>query len=378
MVTIYNLAAAGTVVKRSLSPGEAPALPQSGTVWVDFESPTEEESRLLLDAFRLHPLAVEDALAHVHHPKIDDYRDYLFLIMHEVERSPVDGRLETSELDIFLGPRLLVTYHDRPLACIRVLRQALEKNPALLGRTPDFLLHLLLDRLVDSYLPVLDLVEERIDAAEDAVLRRPLPGTLDEVLTLKREVASLRRFSVLQREVLRALSSGEFPLIHPDLFMYYRDVYDHLVRISDLTESYRDLLTSVLEAHLTAISNRLNEVMKVLTIIATVMMPLTLITGVYGMNFKHMPLLDSPAGFWIVLGGMGALALAMLAAFRRAGWLYPARDRPHPAAHPPQSLQPDGGRLHPGGTRGRRRLLPRAPHRRRPRRPRRLPPDRHR
>lgn len=321
MVTLVYLASPGNLKKVVVPPGQAPALPESGTVWVDFESPSEEESRLLADVFGFHPLAVEDTLAQIHHPKIDDYKDYLFLMMHEVERGPVDGRLETAGLDIFLVPRVLVTHHDRPLFSVRVLMSALEKNPALLERTPDFLLHVLLDHLVDSYLPALDLIEERIEAVEDAVLRRPSPEVVDEILTLKRELAGLRRFSVLQREVLRALSSGEFPLIQRNLLMYYRDVYDHLVRISDLTESYRDLLSSVLDAHLTAISNRLNEVMKVLTIIATIMMPLTLITSIYGMNFPHMPLLDAPAGFWVVMGMMGVLTLAMLAAFRRAGWI---------------------------------------------------------
>lgn len=321
MITFYHRSPDGPLVTSVLPPGQTPALPETGTVWVDFEAPTAEEQRLLGEFFGFHPLAVEDALANVHHPKIDDYRDYLFLIMHEVERGEVDGRIETSELDVFLGPRVLVTYHDGPLNCLRVLAGALRKNPALMDRTPDYLLHLLLDNLVDSYLPALDLIEERLDAAEEAVLHRDTRRTLDEILTLKRELAGLRRFSVLQREVLRGLSSGEYPLIGRDLLMYYRDVYDHLVRITDLAESYRDILSSVLDAHLTTVSNRLNEVMKVLTIIATIMMPLTLITGVFGMNFRHMPLVDAPAGFWVVMGAMGLLALAMVKAFRRAGWM---------------------------------------------------------
>lgn len=321
MVTLVFHSPDRTLVKKTLSSAEPLALPEDGTVWVDFASPSEEESRLLTDFFHFHALAVEDALAHVHHPKIDDYEDYLFLIMHEVEQGEMDGKLETSELDIFLGPRVLVTYHDRPLQCIQVLEGSLAKNPALLKGAPDYLLHMLLDNLVDSYLPVLDFLNDRSEAVEDAIFQRAGNRTLDEILTLKRELAGLRRFSVLQREVLRALSSGEYPLIQRELLMYYRDVYDHLVRIADLLESYRDILSSVLEAHLTTVSNRLNEVMKVLTIIATIMMPLTLITGVFGMNFKEMPLLDAPAGFWAVMGGMGFLTLAMAAAFRRAGWI---------------------------------------------------------
>lgn len=182
----------------------------------------------------------------------------------------------------------------------------------------------MLDNLVGSYLPVLDALEERTEAVEEAIFRRDgREGrrTVDEVLALKRELAGLRRYSFLQREVLRSLSSGEHPLIARDLLMYFRDVYDHLVRISNPAESYRDLLPSVLEAYLTTVSNRLNEVMKLLTITATTIRPLTLITGIYGMNFEHLPLARWPGGFWAVLVGMGFLAAGMVAAFRRAGWL---------------------------------------------------------
>ncbi len=308
------------MVKTTRRAGEVLKLPEATSVWIDFDSPSEDENRLLTDFFHFHPLAVEDAIAHIHHPKLDDYQNYLFLIMHELKSELNREEPETVEVDIFLGSHFLVTYHSQPLHCIQTLKNTLDKNPALLQKTPDFLLHFLLDSMVDSFLPVLDALEERMEAVEEEVLAKAPRKSLDEILSLKRQLMKIRRFSVLQREVLRLLSSGEHTLIHPDLLMYYRDVYDHLVRISDLSESYRDILSSVLEGYLTTISNRLNEVMKVLTIIATIMMPLTLITGIYGMNFPAMPLQDSPAGFWIVMAGMGVLSILMLVIFRRAGW----------------------------------------------------------
>jgi len=320
VITVRFLSAEGKVETHRLSAGETPKLPESATVWVDFEAPTDEENRLLSEFFHFHPLAVEDAVAHIHHPKLDDYQSYLFLIVHELEAELEGEEVVTREVDIFLGKTYLVTYHDAPIQSIQALAGTLEKNPAFLQKSPDFLLHFLLDRVVDSFLPMLDALEERTEAVEEEVLTRAPRKALDDILHLKRQLMNIRRFSVLQREVLRLLSSGEYALIHADLLMYYRDVYDHLVRISDLSESYRDILSSVLEGYLTTISNRLNEVMKVLTIIATIMMPLTLITGIYGMNFPNIPLINSPVGFWIVMGGMGVLTILMLIIFRRAGW----------------------------------------------------------
>jgi len=289
--------------------------------WVDFDNPTEDESRLLSDIFKFHPLAIEDCLSFVPNPKIDDYSNYLFIIIHGINAEALKhDELETHDLDIFLGKNYIVTYHKGFFRSVASVMERCRKNPDLLAKDSESLMHKVVDALVDNYLPIMDDLEERIEEMEKDVFSQPDQRLLGKLLPLKKDILYLRRVIHPQREILRELSNGEYKQICFECSLHFKDIYDHLFMISELLESYRDSISGAMEAYLSVISNRLNEVMKVLTIIATIMMPLTLITGIYGMNFVYIPLLQSPYGFFVTTGVMSIVAIGMLWFFRRKGW----------------------------------------------------------
>ncbi len=322
MLNISAYTEAGEL-RMDVAAGELPALLADPRVrlWVDMEAPTEEERALLPAVFHFHPLAVEDCIAETHLPKLDDYGEYLFLVVHHGARSPeTPGTFTTVELNCFLGPRYLVTYHDEPSRTIAEIRRRLRKNSPTLARGVDWLLHEILDGVIDNYLPILDDVDEQMAVLERRVLEEPDHAVLTEILSLKRDVMHLKRVAAPQREILHRLGRDPFAVVDPRAQVYFRDIFDDLVRIADLAEGYREHLTATLGAHLSVVSNRLNTVMKVLTVIATVFMPLTLIAGIYGMNFEWMPELRWQYGYPYALGFMGAIAALMLYLFKRKGW----------------------------------------------------------
>jgi len=287
--------------------------------WLDLESPPEEEILWLGHAFDFHPLTLEDCLHRNQRPKLEDYEGYLFAVLHGLRREGV-LRLVTDEVHIFLSHRYLVSIHASPLEPLNRIFERSGKEPELLAHGPSFLLHLLSDALVDAYFPILDALGEEIDRLEDAVIRHPKRSRLNRLFTLKRELVLLRRIINPQREVYNALSRRDYPFIDQRTALYFRDVHDHLLRASDTLDSYRDLLGSILEAYLTAASNRLNEVMKRLTIIATVFMPLSFITGFFGMNFELIPWKSRPL-FILALLAVLLLPIGMILWFLRSGWL---------------------------------------------------------
>ncbi|HEY5599166.1 MAG TPA: magnesium/cobalt transporter CorA, partial [Candidatus Manganitrophaceae bacterium] len=267
-----------------------------------------------------HPLAIEDCVTETLLPKIDDFGDYIFLVLHGSRVSEERG-FSTAEINFFLGPHYLVSYHDQPSRSVNRTKERLLKNAPSMTKGVDFLLHEILDGMVDNYFPVLDQFDDAVDGIEEEVFSHPDQETLNKIFTLKKEVMHLRRVTGPQREILNRLSRDNFSVISPKAAIYYRDVYDHLVRISDLSESYRDLITGALEAYLSVVSNRLNEIMKILTIFTATFMPLTLITGIYGMNIESIPGLRSEDAFWGVLGGMAIITAAMFLFFRKKKWL---------------------------------------------------------
>lgn len=296
---------------------------QSAVIWVDMESPTEADEHILLDVFHFHPLTVEDCRENRHYPKIEEFEGYIYFIVHGVTADTSSARFNTIELDGFLGTNYVITYHHDYFRSIANVKQLLRTSPVACQRGTAFLLHQILDQVVDYYSPVLDDFDTRIDEVEDNIfnLKRPNNTILAEIMELKRSVLRLRRISVKQMDILHRMSRGEFALIPDVMRPFYRDVYDHLVRVVDLSESYRDLISGSLEAYLSVVSNRLNEIMKVLTIFSAIMLPLTFIAGIYGMNFDNMPELHSRYGYFTVLVFMIAVAVAMLLFFRRRGWL---------------------------------------------------------
>lgn len=305
-------------VRRALEEG-------TGLLWADLEGAGHEEARALLqDVFRFHPLTVDDCLnGRVDPPKLDDYGDYLFLVLQTVrqDRSPL--RLRAEEVDLYLGTNYVVTFHAHPLPAMDQARTAWEQGAPLCRQGADRLAHDIIDRLVDEFLPAVETIDEEVAQLEEAILDQSAGSELlESVLLLRRETLRLRRAVMPQRDLMNRVSRGEFSrLIRPELWMYYRDVYDHLVRVEDMISSLRDVTDGALNIYLSAVSNRLNEIMKVLSIVATVILPLTLVTGIYGMNFQYMPELDWRFGYPAALLLMAAMAVVLLGYFRRRGWL---------------------------------------------------------
>lgn len=302
-----------------------PAWLSAGTevsVWVDFNNPTEEEAKLLGDVFRFHELAIEDAISEIHHPKVESYGDYLYVVLHGIDFRAREHLFRTQDVDFFLGPRYLVTVHPGISRSIGKVNELCLRNSRLLGEGPAALMHRIIDVMVDNYRPEVDKLEDRLDQLEKDVFAGTRPNLARRILDFKRDVASLRRVVQPQRDVVGRLARREFPFITETLAYRYRDVFDHLVRLSDEATFLQDRITSLLDAYLSAVSNQLNSVMKVLTVIATVFMPLTFITGLYGMNvtLPHFGLGDD-SFFWVLVLAMLAISAAMLALFRRRGWL---------------------------------------------------------
>lgn len=292
------------------------------TLWVDLARPTSEESRILIEVFKFHPLSIEDALSEIHHPKVEAYPGYLYLILHGVAFSHAEREFATRDVDFFLGRNYLVTVHDGNSRSIAKVRSVCDEHERILADGPMGVLHRITDSMVGNYRPQMDQLEEKIDALEEqAVLgnRRELMG---DILALKRDLASLRRVVIPQRDVVGRLARREFPQITDEMTYRFRDVYDQFVRLSEEAVLFQDRVSGVLEAHLTTISNRLNVVMKVLTVISTIFLPLTVLTGMWGMN---VPLPMFPGGaaaqFWWVSGIMAAIVAVMLTLFKRNGWM---------------------------------------------------------
>jgi magnesium transporter len=291
-------------------------------LWVDLAAPSIPESLILSDTFRFHPLSVEDAMSAVQYPKVEAYDGYLYLILHGIDFHGDRHSFETHDVDFFLGRNFLVTVHDGHSQSIIDLRDHATRNPKILGEGPVPLLYRIVDSMVDHYRPEIEKLEDRLDELEKAIFGMPDQALVRRILDEKRQVASLRRIVTPQRDVVARLSRREFIDISTEMSFRFRDVYDHLVRIADDAMLFQDRITGMLDAHLSNVNNRLNEVMKVLTVVATIFMPLTLLTGVFGMN---VPLPRFPGGdamqFWWLSAIMAVVVVAMLTVFRRNRWI---------------------------------------------------------
>jgi magnesium transporter len=294
---------------------------KDGLLWVSLENTDEEEiTSILRDAFHFHPLAIEDCLTVGYQtPKIDDFGTYIFIITHALGLGP---EFEMVELNAFLGEKFLVTSYQGPtMSPIQMVWKKLDRDERLASHGSDFLLHAILDVQVDEFTPLIDQIDEEIEVLEDAVLGHPHPSVLERILDLKHRIMSLRRIIGPQREVMNRLSRDDFPQITKQSRIYFRDIYDHLVRIQDMTESIRDLISGSLDIYLSATSNRLNEVMKALTIVSTIFLPLSFVAGVYGMNFQFMPELNWKYGYLMVWGVFILIVAGMLWFFKKRGWI---------------------------------------------------------
>jgi magnesium transporter len=295
---------------------------KQGLLWVDICETTEEDGVFLQRTFGFHHLAVEDcASMRLHPPKIDDFGDYLFIIVHGVNHMAESDIVETSELAVFLGRHFVVSNHNSPLYSVDSVRQMVEDGGRPMMRGSDFLAHALIDALVDNVLPTIDRMSEVAEDIEEEVIHRPQRSSLDSVMKLKRSAVRIHRVMAPQRETMNRLSRGEFPIIKAEAQIFYRDIYDHVVRIEDMNQSLVDRADSALATYLSSVANRQNEVMKVLSIVATIILPLSLLAGIYGMNFENMPELTTSWGYFVVLGFMGAVIIGGLSWFWARQWI---------------------------------------------------------
>jgi magnesium transporter len=291
-----------------------------GLLWIDLASPTEAELTKLQSTFEFHPLSIEDSSHFRQRAKVDQYEGYLFITLYSHRFDPAIKSITPEELHVFLGSNYLVTVHQNPLPALNRARARYERETEAFKKEADFFLYLITDELVDSYFPLLDGIANRIDVVEEKIEFEPARDLMQEIFSLKQQLIYLRRMAGPQREVFLSLSTRHFELINAQVAVYFQDVYDHGVRIYEMVDTLRDLLGNALDAYYSATSIHLNEVMKRLTLVATIFMPLTVITGFGGMNFNHIPFHDAKA-FGLLLAAMIFVPLVMLFWFKKKKYL---------------------------------------------------------
>ncbi len=316
-------------IRTGLEPAEFSAAlhdPQ-GLLWVDLvDEPAAACEPILLSTFGFHPLAVDDALQESHVPKVDDWGEYLYVVLHAVTWDDEDEELlDTLELDVFLGKNYLVTYQAQALSAVERVWRTGQRDDRHFQRGPAYLFYHLADELVAEYMPVVEGIDEAIDRIEDVVFGQPAQSLLEQIFGLKRALLHLRRIIAPQREVLNKLARGDYAVVSVEERFFFRDVYDHLVRLYDISEGLRDLVGGALDTYLSVVNNRMNEVMKTLTIITTLFMPLSFLVGFFGMNFfevsRPLPQWTGRPVFAVVLAAMLLIPTAMYFWMRRRAWM---------------------------------------------------------
>ena len=296
--------------------------PASGAMlWVDLMAPGEAERQLLSEVFGFHPLAVEDAVSALQFPKIETYPGYLYVVLHGIHAEPQHTQFATRDVDFFLGPNYLVTVHDGDSHSINTIREMCNRHEHILKEGPVALVHRIVDRMIDNYRPVFEEIEGRVGRLEEDAFAGH-ERLSRRVMRLKRDVSSMRRVLVPQRDAIGRLARREFPMISDEMTYRFRDVYDHVVRWTEEAILFQDRITGIFEVNLSSVSNRLNQVMKLLTVMSTIFLPLTVLTGMWGMNITipHFP--GGPeVQFWWIFGLMFVICVAMLVFFRRNKWL---------------------------------------------------------
>jgi magnesium transporter len=302
---------------------------KTNVVWVDFLAEKPEElscaKELMLNVFKFHPLTVEDCFETRNQPKIEAFPDYFYLIVHGVKPEETSSaNFVTKELDCFLGDNFVVTFHIERFRSIKSVKQQLRATPFACRRGASYLLHQILDLVVDLYMPIVDEFDDSINDLEERVfqMKKGNNEILEEIMDLRRSVARLKRISSRQLDVLYRISHGEFPQIPENILPFYRDVHDHLLRISDLAESYRDLVSGLFDIHFSVVANKTNDILKFLSIFSAIWLPLSFIAGVYGMNFENVPELKTRYGYFITLSVMAFVAAALIFYFWRKGWIF--------------------------------------------------------
>jgi magnesium transporter len=296
----------------------------NAVLWIDLEAPTEDEiNQILRDICNFHPLAIEDCVHDVIRPKFDDFGDYLFMVLHAINFINLEqGKINTLELDLFLGKNTVVTVHKAPLLTIQSAAEYVRQNPAFLAKGADALLHRIIDALVDNYQPIFDQLRNRIDNLESEIFEsHQSKNILARISQLKKDILYLKRILSPQWDTIRMLAEEDFAMIDAHQSIFFSDINDHIARWNDFIENYRELVNGILDTHISLTSHRLNDVMRVLTVIATIMMPLTLLVGIYGMNFEFMPELKWHGAYFTVLGLMVVIVIGMVYYFKTREWM---------------------------------------------------------
>jgi magnesium transporter len=308
-------------VRRDLSPTDInkALVDPGGMLWIDLDITCRPHVAILEHVCKFHPLTIEDTLNPNSRVKLDEYPDYVYMIIrgvrfYETTDDPYD--LETFNLNFYLGRRFLVTVHAGFSAAVDAVVEKVERNPELMSRGVDRIAHSVMDAAIDAYFPLLDQLDEFVDSLEQRVFENFEQDAVRDIFAVKRTVLSLRRHLSPQREVFAILANRPTTLLSPESQVYFRDIHDHVLRINDSLETYRDLLSSTLDSYLSQVSNRLGNATKSLSVFATVTLPFVIVSGMWGMNFQHIPLATHPYGFWILLGLQLAIGLALLALLR--------------------------------------------------------------
>jgi magnesium transporter len=298
------------------------------TFWIELDERCQEGTAFMADTLKMHSLAIEDVWNDVGLPKVEDFDDYIQIVIHGIREDDRKGKevpIALAELDLVIGKTWVLSHaHDERACAITPVQAEIERNARLLKKGPAWVAHAIMDRMVDEYMPLIDRFDDQIENIETQILEgttRSDRVVIPRIIRIKRSLQLLRRTTIYQREILLRLARAEFDEIPEELVPFYRDVYDHFARVTELVDSYRELVTSLLEAQFSMQSNRMNEIMKRLTITSTIMLPLSLIAGIYGMNFKHMPELEWRYGYPAALGLMAVVAASILAFFRAKRWI---------------------------------------------------------
>ncbi len=318
--TILTVAQGETAREFQLDELPGLAADPKARIWIDLENTGTAGFDALAPTFVFHPMAVEDCVMDVNFPRVDDYEKYLYLAVHSARWDDDNTGPEIKELDILLGNNFILTYHEDETRGVTRAHELVRRRPQILAKGPDHLLYLILDVMVDNYTPILERVQGEVDQLEEKILSSPSRKLLSEILRFKRGIAALRRIIGPQRDTILALTRDEYDLIRPEMRPYLRDVYDRLARTSDLLDSFRDELATMLDIYVSQVSNQLNEVMKVLTAITVIIVPVTLVASIYGMNVVF-PGFNTAQGFYVAVAIMALTALGMIWYFRSRRWL---------------------------------------------------------
>jgi len=290
-------------------------------LWIDMEDPAAEDYSLLDDPFRFHPLLIADCITPQNLPKCDDMDEYIFLVLHSVYyyvTKREEEALNIREIDIFAGPNYILTIHQGHIKTVTVNREVCRKSAKLMNHGASTLLYRLLDTMVNNYMDIINTLTDRMDTLEDEILAGGRPVMLPRILSMKKNVMTMRKVLLPQTELFYQICQGKISFISGDAIMYFKDIYNHFSRVSDLVGGLREMGQSLLEAHHSTQTSRLNTVMKILTVIMTIMMPMTLIAGIGGMNVKFpLALRETIEGFWILMGIMAVGGFLLILWFRK-------------------------------------------------------------